>query len=245
MEIKERFIEMCTVDTTTEECLELKHVYGQGYDGAANMSGMYKGLQARIRAHNEKALYVHCKAHCLNLVLRHAALVRCQQSLYPGQRVLELQQLWDTRWACREAALKALQRNLNAVLKLLDDIIDIDPPDLARGDAQMYRHAINFLFLLCLEIATPVFKVTAVASDPLQEEGLDHSTAYKVIDGVLRTLQTMTSEESFGEIFKCASEKAESLDIEVPTEVPETDIQIKHSEVIRIFKDMAPRRMLL
>ncbi|KAK1879001.1 Zinc finger MYM-type protein 1 [Dissostichus eleginoides] len=140
--------------------LELKNLYGQGYDGAANMSGMYKGLQARIRAHNEKALYVHCKAHCLNLVLveasksnkhfitffniveklyafcngspkRHAALVKCQQSLYPGQRVLELQQLSDTRWACREAALKALQRNLNAVLKLLDDIIDIDPPDLA------------------------------------------------------------------------------------------------------------------
>ncbi|KAI4799988.1 hypothetical protein KUCAC02_016526 [Chaenocephalus aceratus] len=261
MEIKERFIEMCTVDTTTgqelektvlsllqKNGLELKNVYGQGYDGAANMSGMYKGLQARIRTHNEKALYVHCKAHCLNLVLveasksnkhfitffnsveklyafcngspkRHAALVKCQQSLYPGQRVLELQQLSDTRWACREAALKALQRNLNAVSKLLDDIIDIDPPDLARGDAQMYRHAINFLFLLCLKIATPVFKVTAVASDSLQEEGLDHSTAYKVIDGVLRTLQTMRSEERFGEIFKCASEKAESLDI-VPTEVP-------------------------
>ncbi|MEQ2166724.1 hypothetical protein XENOCAPTIV_021496 [Xenoophorus captivus] len=61
--------------------------------------------------------------------------------LYPGQRVMELQQLSDTRWACREAALKALQRNLNAVLKLLDDIIDSSPPNLARGDAQMYRNA--------------------------------------------------------------------------------------------------------
>ncbi|XP_072571113.1 mitochondrial tRNA methylthiotransferase CDK5RAP1 isoform X3 [Paramormyrops kingsleyae] len=223
MQIKERFIEVCNVDTTTgqelentvflllqKNGLEMKNMYGQGYDGAANMSGMYKGLQARIRAHNEKALYVHCKAHCLNLVLveasksskhfvtffnlveklyafcsgspkRHAALVKFQESLFPGQRVMELQQLSDTRWACREKALKALQRNLKAILMLLDDISDSDPPNLAQGDAQMYRNAINFMFILCMEITTPVFEVTALASDSLQEEGLDHSTAYKVL----------------------------------------------------------------
>ena len=86
MQIKERFIEVCNVKTTTgqklentvfsllqKNGLELKNMYGQGYDGAANMSGMYKGLQTRIRAHNEKALYVHCKAHCLNLVLVEAS----------------------------------------------------------------------------------------------------------------------------------------------------------------------------
>lgn len=183
---------------------------------------------------------MNCKAHCLNLVLvetstsnknfvtffnlveklyafctgspkRHAALVKWQESLYPGQRVMELQQLSDTRWACREKALKALQRNLKAILKLLDDISDSDPPNLARGDAQMYRNAINFMFILCLEIATPVFEVTAVASDSLQEERLDHSTAYKVIDGVLHTLQTMRSEEKFGEnIWICIREGRES-----------------------------------
>ena len=52
---------------------------------------------------------------------RHAALVRFQESLFPGQRVLALQQLSDTRWACREKSLKALQKNLKAVLMLLDD----------------------------------------------------------------------------------------------------------------------------
>jgi len=71
MEIKERFLQVCTVESTTgkelenvvisllqENGLDLKN-RGQGYDGAANMSGMYKGLQSRIRTHNEKALYVH------------------------------------------------------------------------------------------------------------------------------------------------------------------------------------------
>ena len=92
---------------------------------------------------------------------------------------------------------------------LLDDITESDPPNLARGDAQMYRNAINFLFILCMEITTPVFEVTAMASDSLQKEGLDHSTAHKVIDGVLHTLSSMRSEEKFGEIFGCATEKAE------------------------------------
>lgn len=79
MQIKERFIEVCNVDTAGQELLlqknglELKNMYGQGYDGAANMSGTYKGLRARILAHNEKALFVHCKAHCLNLVLVEAS----------------------------------------------------------------------------------------------------------------------------------------------------------------------------
>ena len=85
-QIKERFIKVCNIDTTTgqelentvvsllqKNGLELKNMYGQGYDGAANMSGMYKGLQARICTLNEKAFYVHCKAHCLNLVLVEAS----------------------------------------------------------------------------------------------------------------------------------------------------------------------------
>ena len=44
-------------------------MHGQGYDGAAAMSGQYSGLQSRIMAENEKAIYVHWHAHILNLVL--------------------------------------------------------------------------------------------------------------------------------------------------------------------------------
>ena len=49
--------------------LQLENIRGQGYDGAASMSGQYSGLQSRIAAENEKAIYVHCHAHILNLVL--------------------------------------------------------------------------------------------------------------------------------------------------------------------------------
>ena len=49
--------------------LQLENVRGQGYDGAAAMSGQYSGLQSRIMAENYKAIYIHCHAHILNLVL--------------------------------------------------------------------------------------------------------------------------------------------------------------------------------
>ena len=111
------------------------HYSQTGYDGAANMSGQYKGLQ-------------------------------------PGERVIQLQKLSDTRWACREKALKALNKVMDAVVKVLTDLTVQEPPDTAAGDARMYLNAIDFEFLLCLAIATPVFDVTALASDALQNEGI-------------------------------------------------------------------------
>ncbi|KAJ4925869.1 hypothetical protein JOQ06_008055 [Pogonophryne albipinna] len=43
----------------------------QTYDGAAVMSGAVGGVQARFRERHPEAVYVHCYAHELNLVLCH------------------------------------------------------------------------------------------------------------------------------------------------------------------------------
>ncbi|KAH3694293.1 hypothetical protein DPMN_081733 [Dreissena polymorpha] len=45
----------------------------QGYDGASNMSGKQKGVQARIQAIVARAVYTHCKVHWLNLAIIHAS----------------------------------------------------------------------------------------------------------------------------------------------------------------------------
>jgi len=64
-------------DTVVQKCIEdnglkLAKLRGQGYDGATSMSGIYSGVQARIVAKQPKAVYVHCAAHNLNLVLNDA-----------------------------------------------------------------------------------------------------------------------------------------------------------------------------
>ena len=43
----------------------------QGYDGAANMSGIHRGVQARISERIPTAPYIHSKAHVLNLAIVH------------------------------------------------------------------------------------------------------------------------------------------------------------------------------
>lgn len=50
----------------TDHSIDLKNCRGQSYDNASNMSGIYNGLQARIRRTSEQALYVPCAAHSLN-----------------------------------------------------------------------------------------------------------------------------------------------------------------------------------
>ncbi|XP_022033097.1 zinc finger MYM-type protein 1-like [Helianthus annuus] len=49
--------------------LSIKQVRGQGYDGASNMRGEFKGLKALILKDNPSAYYIHCFAHELLLVI--------------------------------------------------------------------------------------------------------------------------------------------------------------------------------
>lgn len=48
--------------------LNIMNCRGQSYDNATNMSGLYSGLQSRIKATNLLAHYVPCATHSLNLV---------------------------------------------------------------------------------------------------------------------------------------------------------------------------------
>ena len=45
---------------------------GQCYDGASNMRGAISGLQAKVKALQPKAVYSHCYAHCVNLIIVEA-----------------------------------------------------------------------------------------------------------------------------------------------------------------------------
>lgn len=85
LRIREEFIGFAECKATTGESLTesflenlrakgvIKNkMRGQGYDGAANMAGKYRGVQARIKEVVPGAVYTHCKAHNLNLSIIHA-----------------------------------------------------------------------------------------------------------------------------------------------------------------------------
>ena len=49
-----------------------KKIVGQCYDGASVMAGHLNGLQKKIKDKAPQALFVHCLAHRLNLVLQQS-----------------------------------------------------------------------------------------------------------------------------------------------------------------------------
>ena len=112
------------------------------------MRGHIAGVQAKIKAIQPKALYVHCYAHCTNLVLveatssnqfarnffgtlqnlytflegsphRHAKLQSVIDEVVSKPHVKSIKKLSDTRWACRSDAILAIYENYPAIIKAL------------------------------------------------------------------------------------------------------------------------------
>lgn len=56
-------------DVLSHHGLDIQNIHGQGYDGASNMRGEWKGLQALFLNDCPYTYYVHCFAHRLQLAL--------------------------------------------------------------------------------------------------------------------------------------------------------------------------------
>ncbi|XP_033226050.1 zinc finger MYM-type protein 1-like [Belonocnema kinseyi] len=123
---------------------------GQSYDNASNCSGMYKGLQARIREINGLAIYAPCGAHSLNLVGVHAVescseavlFFNVLQILYnfftastqrweilrstEKTKSITLASLSTTRWSARDAAVEVLNQYFQDIVEILKTIEKTD-----------------------------------------------------------------------------------------------------------------------
>lgn len=152
----------------------------QGYDGASVMSGHCSGVQQRIKTVAPMAVYIHCYAHCLNLVLvdstkslpvaaefyallealyvfmstskANTVYTEKQSILYPEKPARWLQRLSDTRWACRHDAVDAICSTFDAVVATLESIMDGDDKVKAIEASGIFLQIHNFKFLMTLII---------------------------------------------------------------------------------------------
>ena len=105
-EIYERTLGLIQLPNTTAETiflaakdvlircsLPINQCRGQAYDGASNMSGINKGVQALFKKEAKHALYVHCLAHSLNLSLKDVTNV-CEVIRDVMNFIFELTQLF-------------------------------------------------------------------------------------------------------------------------------------------------------
>lgn len=139
------------------------------FDGAAAMSGHISGVQAKCKGQNNKILYVHCYAHCLNLALVDACLSRAENKILfdffgtiqlaynfiesspvrhaiferissaLGTALRTLKSLSTTRWACRAEAVKAVRNNYSALVDTVEEIMDTTQHPETRAKAKGLR----------------------------------------------------------------------------------------------------------
>lgn len=104
-DIQERFIWFIDVSTDRSAVSLAGHVFSlinefqfgdklvaQTYDGCSVMAGVHNGLQQIIRAKYQSALFVHCYAHKLNLVLKQSVtgIKECKYSIWVRKFFLEI-----------------------------------------------------------------------------------------------------------------------------------------------------------
>ena len=94
--IREEFLEFVLCDTGTSGqaiadkikftleklTFDLNDLWGQGYDGAGNMSGKYRGAAAIIQHDYPEALYIHCVSHVLNLCVVATCSTQAIRNMY-------------------------------------------------------------------------------------------------------------------------------------------------------------------
>ena len=255
-DIEERLLGLFTVSDTaannlTKEILALLEIrglhiadmVGQAYDGAANMSGTYSGVQARIKGLNPtRVLYVHCYSHALNLVIvntcstnrvarnffgvleslyvfiqasskRHDVFEQYQKKLYPDQPIVTIKRLSDTRWSCRSDSVRVVKQTLGAIIATLEEIGD-SSGDRRAAETNAILKSLDFEFILALEVFADLLSLSKILSDYLQKSNIDIIVAMEMVSSVKSILCDRRSEEEFSKIWTASQTEAHKLGID-------------------------------
>uniref|UniRef100_A0A3P8NDG8 HAT C-terminal dimerisation domain-containing protein n=1 Tax=Astatotilapia calliptera TaxID=8154 RepID=A0A3P8NDG8_ASTCA len=235
----ERFDAQCITDTI-EELLQYHTLsdllcVAQSYDGASVMSGPVGGVQSRFRQRHREAVYVHCYAHELNLVLchtckaipaasdffgllknvytffntslvNHTKFKELQKDL--GLFACELVQLSNTRWAGQVNSIKALLNNISAVLATLE----ATNTPIAKGILSKLSKPKTVYMLIMF---SQLLGITEGLHRYLQGERLDMGKAVEYKMSVADTLSKLRTEAAAEEIFEKAMDICGSYNIQI------------------------------
>lgn len=220
--------------------LDLCNCRGQSYDNGSNMQGKKQGVQKRVLEINNKALYVPCGSHTLNLVVGDAAkssvtsisffgLIQRLYNLFSSSvqrwsilkehvKNLTLKALSTTRWECRVEAVKAVRYQLPEIVKALTALKEYATE---KRDADVVSTAES----ICKELQKWPFVVSTIVwynvlfqinkvSKILQSPKVSVETVREEIRAVKEYLQEFRS-HGFHSAKTDAREIAEKLEVEM------------------------------
>ena len=194
----------------------------QTYDGAAVMAGHLNGLQAKIKSVAPQALFTHCHAHSLNLVLSKACNISKDCRIFfanlsgfapfftkSTKRTNVLNQICGsriptlsaTRWNFTSHSVFTIYKNKNKLIEVFDFIMDSDE---FKNDAQSVREAESLKrylndqkFCFLLETFKLIFEQTEPIFLILQNKLTDINFSKNRILKLTQTLQDFKNNDNY------------------------------------------------
>ena len=218
----------------TEMNVDTNYMIGQGYDGAAAMSGELNGVQKHIQDVCPSAVYVHCACHSLNLCLVKAAQIQAikacvtlMQSIAvfftdSNKRLADLKKAieencpessrtrllkhCDTRWVEKQTAIQVFKELYPAIVVSLQRISGWRDNGSGSGRAVMFLRSFDSEFHVSLQVLNVVLAVTKPLSSKLQGVSQDLAQAVNSIQECVDVLETFRNDDTFDEAFQRAED---------------------------------------
>jgi len=200
---------------------------GQCYDGACVMSGHLTGLQARVKEVAPNALFTHCLAHRLNLVLQHGCSINAKCRIFfanltgiaayfhnstsrtnfvdtiVGKRI---PQFIQTRWSSRSKILHTIVNEWFGFINVFD-CISKDPKSSSESICGAIGHLKNlktFEFAFLALIFSDIFIYTDNLFNILQNKSFDVEFCLRKINITYDLINKKRNEPEFSKLFNQA-----------------------------------------
>lgn len=200
----------------------------QTYDGASCMSGQHGGVQAIVKSQCPNALFIHCYAHKLNLVLAqgtkdiqaarlffanvdafHSFFSRsCKRSalLLEVDRSVRVPGGSAVRWNFKSRAVHAIHEGRVSLIAAFDRIM-VEPgwdkeTTMLSGALKQKLEDFDFCFLL--GVFQTIFGLTEPLFQVLQSKTADIKKCQERVKGTLGALTSLRTDDTFSGLYNDA-----------------------------------------
>jgi hypothetical protein len=215
-----------------------------GLDGAAAVSGVRTGVQARLRCHSPLAIYIHCRCHQLQLACVFAAktikavsrvhsnilaiwklfhyspkkaAVLCEIQAVLAHPQLKMLKPGDTRWLSHRNSVHAIRQSFSPLVVALESIYEENDDAEAFGLAKLVK---SYNFIASVSMLCDALDPVARLCTALQAKVLDFAELNFLVDTCIGDLQAMMSSPSE------ATEYFKKVDTLLSTELKEWDLEV-------------------
>ncbi|KAF0732229.1 zinc finger MYM-type protein 1-like, partial [Aphis craccivora] len=211
--------------------IETQYLRGQGFDGAAAMSGKYNGVQYHIKQAHPLAIYIHCSAHSLNLAVSSSCGIQSIRNclgivgklrdffIFPKRKAVlslaieqsesvlskrSLKRSCETRWIERYHSISDFLELFECVVEALDVISEWNDTSDTSHKAQSLRSSIlQSEFIIALHVTSKVFGFGLPLSKQFQKINIDLKMAMSLAQDTSDELNVFREnvDSEFHEIF--------------------------------------------